>query len=115
MSVTVRNTGTHAGDEVVQLYCRDEVASVARPQRLLIGFVRLSLDANQARRVTFAVHPSRLAFYNPDMLFVTGPGAFTFSAGASSSDIRAEQTVTLEGRIAEYRQREIIATKVVID
>jgi len=115
VTVTVRNTGKHAGDEVVQLYCRDEVASVACPQRLLIGFARLLLDADQARKITFAVHPSRLAFYNPDMRFVTEPGAFTFSIGASSSDIRAEQTVTLEGRIAEYRQREIIATNVVID
>jgi beta-glucosidase len=115
VSVTVRNTGERAGDEVVQLYCRDEVAAVARPQRLLIGFTRLSLNAGQARRVTFAVHPSRLAFYDPEMRFVTEPGAFTFSVGASSSDIRAEQSVTLEGRVAEYKQCEIIATKVVID
>lgn len=114
VSVTVRNTGERAGDEVVQLYCRDEVASVARPQQLLIGFTRLSLNVGQARRVTFAVHPSRLAFYDPEMRFVTEPGAFTFSVGASSSDIRAEQTITLEGRAAEYKQREIIATKVVI-
>jgi beta-glucosidase len=113
--VTVRNTGKYAGDEVVQLYCRDEVASVARPQRLLIGFTRLSLNSGQERRVTFAVHPSRLAFYDPAMRFVTESGAFTFSMGASSSDIRAEQTVTLEGRVAEYRQCEIIATKVIID
>jgi beta-glucosidase len=49
------------------------------------------------------------------MRFVTEPGAFTFSVGASSSDIRAEQSVTLEGRVAEYKQCEIIATKVVID
>lgn len=115
VSVTVRNTGEHAGDEVVQLYCRDEVASVARPQRLLMGFMRLSLAAGQARRVTFAIHPSRLAFYDPEMRFVTEPGAFTFSVGASSSDIRTEQSVTLEGTVAEYRQRDVIATKVVID
>lgn len=114
VAVTLRNTGKRAGDEVVQLYCRDEVASVARPRRLLIGFTRLSLNAGQARRVTFAVHPSRLAFYDPEMRFVTEPGAFTFSVGASSSDIRAEHTVTLEGRVAEYRQRHIIATNVAI-
>ena len=115
VSVTVRNTGKYAGDEVIQLYCRDEVASVARPQRQLIGFIRLPLDPGQARRVTFVVHPSRLAFYDPEMRFVTEPGAFTFSIGASSSDIRAEQTVTLEGGITEYRQCEIIATTVVIN
>jgi beta-glucosidase len=46
------------------------------------------------------------------MRFVTEPGAFTFSIGASSADIRAEQTVTLDGQTVEYRQREILATKV---
>ena len=114
MSIEVRNTGERAGDEVVQLYCRDLVASVARPERMLLGFTRLSLIPGQARRVTFTVHPSRLAFYDPQMRFVTEPGAFTFSIGASSADIRAEQTVTLDGPVAEYQQREIVATKVAV-
>jgi beta-glucosidase len=97
---------------VVQLYYRDEVASVARPSRMLLGFARLFLAPGQARRVTFTVHPSRLAFYDPSMRFVTEPGAFTFSVGASSADIRAEQTVTLDGQVTEFRQREIVATQV---
>jgi beta-glucosidase len=112
VSIEVHNTGEHAGDEVVQLYCRDLVASVARPNRMLLGFTRLSLTPGQARRVTFTVHPSRLAFYDPQMRFVTEPGAFTFSIGASSVDIRAEKTIVLDGQVAEYRQREIVATKV---
>ena len=112
VSIEVHNTGEHAGDEVVQLYCRDEVASVARPNRMLLGFTRLSLPPAQARRVSFTVHPSRLAFYDPSMRFVTEPGAFTFSVGASSVDIRAEKTVVLDGQLVEYRQREIVATKV---
>jgi beta-glucosidase len=112
VSIEVRNTGERAGDEVVQLYCRDLVASVARPERMLLGFTRLSLIPGQVRRVTFTVHPSRLAFYDPQMRFVTEPGAFTFSIGASSADIRAEKTVTLDGQVAEYRQREIVGTKV---
>jgi beta-glucosidase len=112
VSIEVVNTGEQAGDEVVQLYCRDLVASIARPVRILLGFARLALAPGQARRVTFTVHPSRLAFYDPSMRFVTEPGAFTFSIGASSADIRAEKTVTLGGQVAEYRQREIVATKV---
>ncbi|HLG76704.1 MAG TPA: glycoside hydrolase family 3 C-terminal domain-containing protein, partial [Ktedonobacteraceae bacterium] len=112
VSVSVRNTGKHAGDEVVQLYCRDLVASVARPDRVLLGFARLSLAAGQERRVTFTVHPSRLAFYDPQMRFVTEPGAFTFCIGASSSDIRAEKIVTLTGQTVEYSQREIVSTAV---
>jgi len=112
VSIEVCNSGERAGSEVVQLYCRDEVASVARPSRMLLGFARLFLPPGQARRVSFTVHPSRLAFYDPSMRFVTEPGAFTFSIGASSVDIRAKKTVTLDGQVAEYRQREIVATQV---
>ena len=96
----------------MQLYYRDVVASVARPQRMLLGFARLSLAPGQTCRVTFTVHPSRLAFYNPDMRFVTEPGTFTFSIGASSADIRAEQAVTLDGQVVEYQQRSVVDTKV---
>ncbi len=110
VSVTVRNTGAYAGDEVVQLYCRDLIASVVRPHRMLLGFARLSLGVGQERRITFTVHPSRLAFYNARMQFVTEPGAFTFSVGASASDMRAEQTVTLDGQTVEYSQRAIVST-----
>ena len=60
--------------------------------------------------MTFAVHPSRLAFYDPQMRFVTEPGAFWFGVGASSADIGISQTVELGGEVATYRQREIIAT-----
>jgi len=111
VSIEVCNTGERAGDEVVQLYCRDEVASVARPNRMLLGFARLSLTPGRARRITFTVHPSRLAFYDPGMRFVTEPGAFTFSIGASSEDIRAEKTIVLDGQVVEHQQREIVATK----
>jgi beta-glucosidase len=112
ISIEVRNSGERAGDEVVQLYYRDVVASVARPQRMLLGFARVSLAAGETGRVIFTVHPSRLAFYNPDMRFVTEPGVFTFSIGASSADIRAEQTVTLAGHVVEYQQKAVVDTKV---
>ena len=112
VSIEVRNTGEREGCEVVQLYCRDQVASVARPNRMLLGFARPFFAPVQACRVTFTVHPSRLAFYDPQMRFVTEPGAFTFSIGASSADIRAEKSVALDGQVVEYRQREIVATKV---
>jgi beta-glucosidase len=114
ITLEICNTGTYAGDEVVQLYACDLVASVARPDRLLLGFARVSFAPDQSRRVTFSVHPSRLAFYNPHMHFVTEPGAFTFSVGASSADIRAESTVVLNGPVVAYRQREIVGTIVSI-
>ena len=115
ISLEVRNTGKRAGDELVQLYCCDLVASVARPNQVLLGFARVPLAPNQARKVSFTVHPSRLAFYDPSMRFVTEPGAFRFSVGASSADIRAEQTVTLPGESTEYQQRAIVSTTVNID
>jgi beta-glucosidase len=110
VAVVVRNVGSRAGEEVVQLYFQDEVASTARPDRLLIGFARVALESGQARTVTFTVHPSRLAFYDPQMRFVTEPGAFWFGVGGSSDDIQTAQTITLTGEVAAYRQREIIAT-----
>ena len=112
--VTITNTGARAGDEVVQLYATDEIASVVRPLRSLAGFARVSLAAGESRTVTFGVHPSRLAFYDPHMRFVCEPGEFTFAVGASWSDIRARATVTLAGDVVEYRQREIVATSAVI-
>ncbi|HLH63312.1 MAG TPA: glycoside hydrolase family 3 N-terminal domain-containing protein [Ktedonobacteraceae bacterium] len=115
VSIQVGNSGERTGEEVVQLYYRDVVASVARPQRMLLGFARVALAPGQTRRVIFSVHPSRLAFYDPCMRFVTEPGDFTFSVGSSSSDIRDEKTVTLDGSVAEYRQREIVDTKVTIE
>lgn len=114
-SLIVRNTGPHAAEEVIQLYVQDQVASTARPDQMLIGFGRVALKPGQARAVTFVVHPSRLAFYDPQMRFVVEPGAFSFSVGASAADIRAEQMLELGGEVAEYRQREIVATRLVID
>ncbi len=110
IAVTVRNSGARAGTEVVQLYVRDEVASVARPDRMLIGFARLPLEPGQACRLAFTVHPSRLAFFDPLMRFVVEPGEFTFSVGASATDIRAMHTVPIEGEEALHRQRDIVAT-----
>jgi len=115
VAITVRNTGERAGAEVAQLYYRDDVATVARPNRMLIGFARIPLNVGQARRVTFIVDPSRLAFYDAGMRFVVEPGSFTFSVGASSTDIRAEQALVLDGEITVHRQRNIVATQVVIE
>jgi beta-glucosidase len=112
ITLEICNSGERAGDEVVQLYVRDMVSSVARPEHILLGFARIALDAGQTRRIIFTVHPSRLAFYDPQMRFVTEPGDFTFSVGASSADIRASKLITLRGDVVEYRQRDIIGTSV---
>jgi beta-glucosidase len=112
VTVAVTNTGSRASVEVVQLYVRDDIGSVARPMQQLVGFAPVALEPGQRRLVEFVVHPSRLAFYNPAMRFVTEPGTFTFSVAASAADIRASAVVTLDGDVAEYKQREVVATEV---
>ena len=114
ISVNVSNTGRIGGDEVVQLYATDVVASVVRPEQQLIGFARVSLDAGSTRRVTFSVHPSRLAFYDEQMSFVVEPGEFRFSVGASAADIRATASVHLSGPVARYAQRSVVPLTVTV-
>jgi beta-glucosidase len=111
VGVTVSNTGPRPGQEVVQLYASDLVASVARPERTLIGFARAALAPGRTARVSFEVHPSRLAFYAEDMRFVVEPGEFRFGVGSSSGDIRHERVVTLTGETADYAQRSVVAVR----
>jgi beta-glucosidase len=115
LSIPVTNAGDRQGDEVVQLYVRDEVASVARPDQQLIGFARVAIERGRTRTLHFCVDPSRLAFYDPRNRFVVEPGAFHFTVGASSRDIRAEARVELEGAVLEHRQRDVVATGVRVE
>jgi fibronectin type III domain protein/glycosyl hydrolase family 3 len=114
VACSVTNTGPRAADEVVQLYVRDEVASVARPDRQLVGFTRVALAPGERRTVRFTVHPSRLAFYDEAMRFVVEPGNFRVLVGASSADIRLEATIGVRGTVTTYRQSGIVATTVVV-
>lgn len=85
---TVRNAGTRAGDEVVQLYVRDVLASVARPVMELKGFRRVTLAPGEARELTFELTPEHLSMLDEGMNRVVEPGAFRVLVGASSKDIR---------------------------
>jgi beta-glucosidase len=95
VDVEVTNTGRIAGDEVVQLYLRDEVASIARPVRELKGFRRVQLAPGERRVVRFALDARDLAFYDADMRHVAEPGAFRVFAGGSSAAAR-DARFTLE-------------------
>jgi beta-glucosidase len=85
---TVKNTGPRAGDEVVQLYIRDILASVARPVIQLAGFQRVSLAPGEEKTVSFELSSAQLRMLNKDMQWVVEPGAFRVMVGASSKDIR---------------------------
>jgi beta-glucosidase len=89
----VTNTGSRAGTEVVQLYVRDLVASVARPVRELKGFERVTLDAQASCRVRFEVPIERLGFTGLDMRYRVEPGDFMLWIGPDS-------TRGLEGRFS---------------
>jgi beta-glucosidase len=90
ISITVTNTGGVPGDEVVQLYVRDPVASVARPVLELRGFKRVELGAGQRKRVTFSVTPEQFAFWSPRAQWLIEAGRIDFWIGASSADLRAK-------------------------
>jgi beta-glucosidase len=87
VSVDVRNSGDRAGDEVAQLYIRDDVASEAEPVKSLKGFRRMTLQPGEARTVTFRVGPDALALYDRRMRRVVEPGSFTVFVGTNSDDV----------------------------
>ncbi|MET0650375.1 MAG: glycoside hydrolase family 3 N-terminal domain-containing protein [Pyrinomonadaceae bacterium] len=93
VTVTVRNTGRRAGEEVVQLYIRDLVSSVTRPVMELKDFKRVSLAAGESKAVTFTVTPDKLSFLDLNMQRTVEPGWFDIMVGTSSAK---HQTVKLE-------------------
>ena len=88
VSVDVTNTGDRVGDEVVQLYVQDEVASVTRPLKELKGFSRVTLRPGERRAVTFWLRADDLAFYDALARRVTEPGFFKVFVGTSSASVR---------------------------
>ena len=94
-TVTVTNTGNCEGTEVVQLYIRDMVGSIARPVQELKGFERISLKPGESRNVTFTINADLLKFYNKDLDYVCEPGDFEVMVGANSRDVQ-RKTFTLK-------------------
>ncbi|MCC6290387.1 MAG: glycoside hydrolase family 3 C-terminal domain-containing protein [Chitinophagaceae bacterium] len=93
---TIKNTGKISGDEVVQLYITDKLASVARPVMELKGFQRISLKAGESRQISFTITPEMLSMLNAEMKSVVEPGAFTIMIGASSRDIRLKEVLEVK-------------------
>jgi beta-glucosidase len=87
-SVTVTNTGTKEGKEVVQLYIRDLVGSVSRPVKELKGFQKISLKPGESRKVSFTIGVNDLKFFNSDLKWVSEPGDFKVFIGTNSSDVK---------------------------
>jgi beta-glucosidase len=96
VSVEVSNTGSRAGDEVVQLYVRDVVSSVTRPVKELRGFQRVSLAPGEKKTVTFTVGPRELSLIDQHMQRVVEPGRFELMVGTSSASPAATVPLDVE-------------------
>lgn len=96
VSFTVRNTGKADGEEVAQLYIRDELASVARPVTELKAFKRIAIKAGEAKKVSFWINPEMLSMYDVNMKKVVEPGDFRIMVGASCKDIRLRDILTVK-------------------
>lgn len=88
VSCKIKNTGKIKGDEVVQLYLRDEISSVTTYTKVLRGFERISLKAGEEQTVHFRLRPQDLGLWDKNMNFRVEPGSFKVMLGASSTDIR---------------------------
>jgi beta-glucosidase len=101
ISCTISNSGSVAGDEVVQLYLRDREATVTRPVQELAGFKRVSLAPGESCRVTFTVQASQLCFYDREMRLVVEPGNVDVMVSSSSDDHRLVGEFVLTGEVVE--------------
>lgn len=103
--VSVTNTGSRPGAEVVQLYVADHEASVPRPEKELKGFQKVALQPGETTTVLFQLDRRAFAFYDADRReWVVEPGRFTISAGASSRDLRAQATFDYSGLVSGKNQ-----------
>jgi beta-glucosidase len=95
LSCTVKNTGEREGDEVVQLYIRELLSSVARPVIALKGFERIHLQPGESKAISFVISPSVLEALDKDLKMGVEPGDYQLMIGASSRDLRLKEVLTV--------------------
>ncbi|MGI8600635.1 MAG: beta-glucosidase BglX [Chitinophagaceae bacterium] len=95
VSINVTNSGRYDGEEVVQLYIHDKVASVTQPVKKLKAFQKIMIRAGETKEIVFNLSTEELKFYNGDLQWVFEPGEFTVMVGGNSRDVkRADFTLT---------------------
>ncbi|MGH3406837.1 MAG: glycoside hydrolase family 3 C-terminal domain-containing protein, partial [Streptosporangiaceae bacterium] len=114
ISCVVRNTGSRAGTEVVQLYLGDPVASVVRPERWLAGFAQVPLEPGERRRVTFGVHADRTAFSGRSGQRIVEPGEVLAGIGGASDDLPLRGSLTLHGPVRPVGPDRVLVTEVAV-
>ncbi len=92
VKVTVKNIGTVRGDEVVQMYIRDDISSVTRPVKELKGYQRISLEPGETKEIVFKINAESLGFYDINFKRVVEPGDFFIMCGNSSDDKSLKST-----------------------
>ena len=95
VTFTVQNVGERRGDEVAQLYVSDPESSIVTPEKLLRKFKRVSLDAGESAEIRFELGYDDFKLLNRDWKWVVEPGEFVIMVGASSADIRLEETIVV--------------------
>jgi len=88
IKVTVSNTGNYDGEETVQLYIRDMVASITQPVKELKKFQKIFLKKGESREVIFSLGVDDLRFYNNDLKYIYEPGDFKVFVGGNSQDVK---------------------------
>jgi beta-glucosidase len=96
VTVDVTNTGRRKGDDVVQLYLKDDISTVTNYEYDLRGFERINLNPGEKKTVTFTLHPDDLALLDKNMNWTVEPGTFQVWIGASSEDIKLKKSFTVE-------------------
>ena len=96
MSTTVKDSGTRAGDEVVELYLRIRGTSIALPIRELEGFRRITLAPGESQQVDFTIGRNELAFWNIDMQELVEPGSATVWIGPNSAEGQSAEFVIVK-------------------
>ena len=118
-SITVRvdicNEGDFAGEEVVQLYTHDVVATVTRPIKELKGFKRVRLEPGESKTITFTLYANQLGFYNQSMDYVLEPGDIQIMVGTSSQDLPLSATVQLVGDVIDISKTKQFFSQASVD
>ena len=100
VTVEITNSGMVDGEEIAQLYIRDNVSSVTRPVKELKGYRRVALKAGETKKVNFSLNAESLAFYDINMNYCVEPGIFTIMTGSSSNSQDLKKTIlTIDNRI----------------
>ncbi|ERK02825.1 glycoside hydrolase, family 3, N-terminal domain protein [Segatella salivae F0493] len=101
VSVDVTNTGNYDGEEIVQLYVADKVASMVRPIKELKGFQKVFIPKGQTKRVEFKLNVKDLGFWNNLMQYVVEPGTFEIMVGTNSEELQKKEVVWDDGKVSE--------------